>query len=323
MSPGDMRRSVTVRVPATTANLGPGFDCLGMALQLYNTFTLRLGQPFAVRVSGEAAEILPKTEDNAVIRAMDRLFAEAGVHRGALPPFALEVDNQIPVSSGLGSSASAIVAGLVLGNALLEEYAPDRKLGRDRLLRLATELEGHPDNVAPALLGGGVLAFHDRAGLRTAEVPIPPNLRFVAATPEFALPTELARRVLPKAYPRDEAVENVAQCARLLLALLKPDLDLLRGGMLDYFHEPYRKPLVPGADEVERAAMAAGAYAVTLSGAGPTLLAWCKPDLALRVADEMTLAWRNAGTPCRALVVRPVHGETRAHWKLESTGDEV
>lgn len=312
---GKNASAISVRVPATSANLGPGFDCLGLALDVYNTFTLHLNRPFRIDVVGESADGLPRTRENVVVTSIYRVLSEAGVVETDVPSFSLSLDNEIPVSSGLGSSASAIVGGLVLANGLLELYSPDRVLSEERLLELATELEGHPDNVAPALLGGGVLAFHDKVGLRTTTIPIPESLRFVAATPNFSLATEEARKVLPQHYARREVVENMAQCARLMLALAKPDLDLLRGGLTDAVHEPYRKPLVPGAHEVERAAMEMGAYAVTLSGAGPSLLAWCRPDVAVAVADEMTLAWLSVGIPCKTLVLqattratKPVYG---------------
>lgn len=311
-------RSFHVEVPATTANLGPGFDCLGLALQLHNTFEVRLNSPFAIEVTGESADSLPKSDDNVVIRSMRTAIETAGRALSDFPSFALHLDNQIPVSSGLGSSASAIVGGLLLGNALVEHFYPGASLTRECILDLATDIEGHPDNVAPALMGGAVLAFHDKVGLRTTSIPIPSDLRFVAATPDFALSTEMARGVLPKDYPRSDVIENVSQCARLILALTKPDLDLLRGGLVDKIHEPYRKPLVAGADEVEHAAMTTGAFAVTLSGAGPTLLAWCKSDTATRVADEMTLAWRNYGISCRALVLQPVMSPTTVTWYDES-----
>lgn len=310
MTQSAQQLAISVRVPATSANLGPGFDCLGMALDLHNTFKLFMHQPFAIEVAGESAERLPKTTDNVIVKAMHRVFRNVGIEPSQMPSFALHVENQIPVSSGLGSSASAIVGGVVLGNSMVQLVRPELALHRDKLLAIATEIEGHPDNVAPALLGGGVLAFYDRAGLRTTPIPIPQDIRFVAATPNFALSTDMARRVLPTHYKRSDVVENVAQCARLMLALTKPDLDLLRGGLIDHLHEPYRRPLVPGADEVVTAAMEAGAYAVTLSGAGPTLLAWCRPDHAVTIADEMTLAWLTAGTPCRALVLRPTLRET-------------
>ncbi|GMA62260.1 homoserine kinase [Alicyclobacillus fastidiosus] len=307
-----MIRKLTVRVPATSANLGPGFDCLGLALDLFNSFTLVLDEPFRIEVTGESAERLPRGEENVVVQAMRRVFQDAGLAAQSLPAFSLHLDNQIPVSSGLGSSASAIVGGLVLGNALVREIAPQKELPVERILGIATEMEGHPDNVAPALFGGGVLAFHDKAGLRTTPVPIPRDLRFVAATPDFALSTEQARKVLPTTYPRGEVVENIAQCARLMLALSTHDLDLLRGGLVDYLHEPYRRPLVPGADEVASAAVDAGAFSVTISGAGPTLLAWCTAEHAITVADEMTLAWLNAGIPCRTLVLEPALTATAA-----------
>ncbi|MFD1677535.1 homoserine kinase [Alicyclobacillus fodiniaquatilis] len=296
---------LSVRVPATSANLGPGFDCMGLALELFNEFSLELERPFGVTVSGEWDERLPIGEQNVVVQAMVRLFAEAGVALDDLPAFALHLDNQIPISSGLGSSASAIVGGLLLANALLSTYRPNAALSQQEVLALAVAIEGHPDNVAPALLGGGTLVFHDKAGPRTVSFPIPDALCFVAATPDFALSTEEARKVLPAVYERAQVVENVAQCARLMLALTMADLDLLRGGLTDHLHEPYRLPLVPGAKDVVRAAVETGAFAVTLSGAGPTLLAWCRQDHAVQIADEMTLAWRNAGTPCRSLVLSP------------------
>ncbi|WP_067619360.1 homoserine kinase [Alicyclobacillus acidiphilus] len=314
--------SLVVQVPATSANLGPGFDCLGLALQLYNTFTLRVGQPFTIEVTGESADSLPRSEDNVVMQSMRLVFDAAGLSLSDFPSFALALDNQIPVSSGLGSSASAIVGGIVLANGLVERFYPEKRFTRERLLDLATEMEGHPDNVAPALLGGAVLAFRDKAGLRTTSVPIPAGLRFVSATPDFALSTEMARRVLPTEYRRSDVIDNVSQTARLMLALAKPDLDLLRGGLIDKVHEPYRKPLVVGADEVERAAVAAGAFAVTLSGAGPTLLAWCKSDVATTVADEMTLAWRNLGMPCRSLVLLPSMSPTVPSWYDETTANQ-
>ncbi|WAH35751.1 homoserine kinase [Alicyclobacillus dauci] len=307
-----MPSSIVVRVPATSANLGPGFDCLGLALDLYNTFRLVLGQPFSMEVTGESAERLPRGENNVVVKAMRRVFLEADVDDARLPTFSLHLENQVPVSSGLGSSASAIVGGLVLGNAVVELVAPDRMLSRDDILKIATEIEGHPDNVAPALFGGGILAYHTNAGLRTTSFPVPNGLRFVAATPDFALSTEAARKVLPSTYDRSLVIENVAQSARLMLALATNDLNLLRGGLIDNLHEPYRMPLVPSAEEVALAATAAGALTVTLSGAGPTMLAWCKPEQAVTVADEMTLAWRNAGTPCRALVLQPCLCPTQA-----------
>lgn len=285
---------------------------MGLALDIHNEFRLTLHRPFAIDVSGESAEQLPRTRKNVVVQAMQKVFDEIGFKDSNIPEFALQLENQIPVSSGLGSSASAIVGGLVLGNELVRILSPRSALSRDMLLKLATRMEGHPDNVAPALMGGGVLAFHDKAGLRTVPFPIPNELRFVAATPDFALSTEHARQVLPVVYPRQEVIENVAQSARLMLALTSGNLNLLQGGITDYLHEPYRKALVPGADEVAGAALSAGALCVTLSGAGPTLLAWCKAEVAAKIADEMTLAWRSLGTSCRALVLPVKNSVTEA-----------
>lgn len=305
--------TITVRVPATSANLGPGFDCMGLALDLYNTFTIRLGQSFAIDVTGEAANQLPRTRDNFVVQSMERVFDEVAIDRVIIPDYALVLDNQIPVSSGLGSSASAIVAGLMLGNELVRHVAPDAALSRAALLDIATDIEGHPDNVAPALMGGGVLAFHNRAGLQTVGFPIPTRLRFVAVTPDFELSTDLARQALPASYSRRDVIENVAQSARVMLALSQNDLDMLQGGILDYVHEPYRKPLIPGADRVVDAALKAGALAVTISGAGPSLLAWCTDDTATQVGDEMASAWKGVGIQARPFVLSVQRHPTEVH----------
>lgn len=304
------KQAITVRVPATSANLGPGFDCMGLALDLYNTFTLHLDQPFAIDVTGEAAEQLPRNKNNFVVQAMEHVFDEVSLNRAILPEFSLELDNQIPVSSGLGSSATAIVAGLLLGNEVVRHVAPASALSRDELLQIATRMEGHPDNVAPALNGGGILAFHGGEGLRMVSIPIPSRLRFVAITPDFELSTDFARKALPDTYPRHEVIENVAQSARVMLALSQDNLDLLRGGIIDYVHEPYRKKWVPGADAVVEAGLLAGALAVTMSGAGPSLLAWCTIDKADIIASEMTSAWKRVGTNSRSFLLSVQRGQT-------------
>ncbi|MCL6637496.1 MAG: homoserine kinase, partial [Alicyclobacillus sp.] len=278
---------------------------------LCNEITVEVGLPFAVEMHGEAALLLPADRNNAVVRAMDLLLARTNAH--SVPKhWRLYQWNHIPVASGLGSSASAIVGGLLLANALVAHYQPGDELSRQALLDIAIELEGHPDNVTPALLGGAWLSVADERQTRSFALPLPDPLVFVAAVPNFPLRTEQARRVLPASISRADAVWNTAQAARLALALATGHLDLLRGGFGDRLHEPYRRPLIPGCEEVRQAAVRAGAITTTLSGAGPTLLAWCDSEqTASQVADEMTLAWRAFNIECYTYVLRPRRTETR------------
>ena len=304
------RRRFEVSVPATSANLGPGFDCMGIALQMYNDIELETGVPFEILIEGEAAHLLPTDRSNAVIVAIDRLLDEIGATR--VPrDWRVRMVNRIPVGSGLGSSASAIVGGLVLGNALAQAFQPECAISTADVLRIATDMEGHPDNVTPALLGGATLSCPDDIGTHTFAVPIPSHLHFVVAVPYFALYTEESRKVVPTSFPRSAAVFNAAQSARLILALTTGNLSLLRGGFGDKLHEPYREPLIPGYADVKRLALHAGALAVTLSGAGPSMLAWCDEEhKAWEVADQMTLAWREHGIACEAHVFQPVASPT-------------
>ncbi|WP_245629034.1 homoserine kinase [Alicyclobacillus shizuokensis] len=308
MTARDQARStlrLRVRVPATSANLGPGFDCMGLALALFNEIEVETGRPFAITMEGEAANQLPLTRDNVIVQAMELLFERAGTTR-VPADFCIRAHNHIPIAAGLGSSASAIVGGLLLGNGLVQHFDPERALDDAALLKLATELEGHPDNVAPALFGGGCLCTADGYGPPYTPLPIPEQLVFAVGVPNFPLPTEKARKALPQQVSMADAVYNVAQAARLMLALASGQLDGLRAGFGDRLHEPYRRQLIPGFEDVRRAAVRQGAKALTLSGAGPSLLAWCDSEkVALRVADEMTLAWREYNVECVSMVLRP------------------
>jgi homoserine kinase len=288
---------LTLTVPATSANLGPGFDCLGLSLSLYNRFSVRergdgRSQTTAV---GEGAESLEGTSDNLVLQAARRLYEAAG---RPFPGWDLTMRAEIPLARGLGSSASAVVGGLVAANALLgDRFTPDE------ILAHATAMEGHPDNVAPALLGGMTVATTTAGGvvarpLRAEALPC-----FVVAVPEFALSTEVARKALPEVISRQDAVYNIARVTLLTTALATGRLEWLADALGDRLHEPYRRPLVPGMDAVSQAAVAAGAWGVTLSGAGPTLLGWCPPDRGTHVAEAMASAWKAEGVTAWA---RPV-----------------
>lgn len=273
-------------VAATSANLGPGFDCLGLALARYNRYRVR---------PGGGAYLLDGVpwggRRNLFLEGAARLATELG---RALPPFDVEVTGAIPLGRGLGSSASATVAGLVAANLIL-----DARLDARVLLRLATELEGHPDNVAPALLGGVTVAVQAGEAVEVLPLELPVRPELVLAIPAFELATQAARAALPAVVPLEDAVYNVARAALLTAALASGRLDSLILALGDRLHQPYRAPLVPGMLEVQAAARAAGAWGVTLSGAGPSLLAWCPPGTAAQVARSMETAWRETGQEAR------------------------
>ncbi|MBI2936383.1 MAG: homoserine kinase, partial [Chloroflexi bacterium] len=273
-----MLRRVEVKVPATTANLGPGFDCLGMALDLWNLVSLEVGKSNTV-ICGEGAETLSRGEDNLVYRSVFRLFAEVGK---PVPALGLSCRNAIPLARGLGSSAAAVVGGLVAANALC-----GRPLSQRELLRLATEQEGHADNVAPALLGGCQIVMKEGNGLLTAQVPLPEGLSAVLFIPDQPLSTEKARAVLPPQVSREDAVFNIARSAMLVNALACGKLDLLALATQDRLHQPYREKLFPSMRLIFRAALEAGALGVFLSGSGSSILALAR-------GREMTIGYEMA-----------------------------
>lgn len=282
-----------VFVPATSANLGPGLDALGMALSFGNRFGCRDAAQRSYRLMG-AERPLPD-EQNLFWIAAERAAREIG---RSLPPLEVVVQAEIPLARGLGSSASAVVGGLLAANHVL-----GGALAPERLLELASELEGHPDNVAPALLGGVTIAVGDAARMLAERLELPVEPGLVVAVPEFELSTSSARSVLPLVVPRSDAVYNVGRAALLVLALTTGRHHLLKEALVDRLHEPYRLQLVPGMGEVAAAARQAGAWGVTLSGAGPSLLAWVPPAARDQVARAMLEAWRLAGVGGRTLTV--------------------
>ncbi|RMG93903.1 MAG: homoserine kinase [Chloroflexi bacterium] len=288
---------VTVTVPATTANLGPGFDCLGLALGLYNQITVITSDVPAARlevlVTGEGQGQIPTDEANLVIRAMETLFARVGKR-----PFLqqLRQTNHIPVSSGLGSSAAATLAGLLAANALLAN-----PLSQADILQLATQMEGHPDNVAPALYGGLTLALTTKQGVQVTRLPISP-MQVVVVLPDFSLSTAAARAALPTHVPLADAVFNVGRMGLLVHALQAGDYDALAEAMQDRLHQPYRLPLIPGTTEAFQAARRAGAAGVALSGAGPSLVAFA-PGQHETIRTAVINAFRQVGLTSRSWIL--------------------
>jgi homoserine kinase len=248
---------IAVRAPATSANLGPGFDCLGLALDLWSEVEARPGRP---------------TEGTALIaRAVQVLFDRVGKAR---PELAFECVNRIPFSRGLGSSAAAIVSGLLIGNRLLGD-----RLCRDELLALAAELEGHPDNVTPCLLGGvRVVGFDRERRVLQSSVPLAHPLWTAIFVPDLEVPTVLARTVLPTSVPLADALFNLSRATMLVAALASGRDDLLGPATEDRLHQPYRTPLFPALPALVEAALEAGALGAYSSGGGPAVLALCADE---------------------------------------------
>jgi homoserine kinase len=280
----------TVTVPATSANLGPGFDCLGLALGLYNRveFT-ETAAGLSVLVEGEGAGQIPADSNNLVIQSAEHLFHHIGRRPAGLH---IVQKNNIPVGSGLGSSASAVLAGLLGANALLGE-----PFSHSEILTLAVEIEGHPDNVAPALFGGLVLAIEEDGRFFIEPIPIP-DMKVVVVLPTFDLPTAEARAALPKQVPIADAIFNSGRLALLVRALAGGDYERLASAMEDRLHQPYRLPLIPGMSEAFTAVREAGAAAVALSGAGPSLIAFA-PEGHEAIGAAAKEAFANAGLSSR------------------------
>ncbi|MEB3355804.1 MAG: homoserine kinase [Synechococcales bacterium] len=290
---------VRVTVPATTANIGPGFDCLGAALSLYNQLRFTRTEadtPVVITVSGQDADRVSTDTNNLAYQSFCRLYR----HIDQAPPaveLAIELD--VPLARGLGSSATAIAGGLLGANALAGS-----PLDPAEVMDLAIAIEGHPDNVVPALLGGCQLTVQAGDRYQTCEIPWHSNIIPVVAIPNFELSTAAARRVLPQSYSRADAIFNAAHLGLLVRALDTGRTDWLQTALGDRIHQPYRQSLIRGYEAVRTAALEAGAAGLVISGAGPTLLALADPNRVEAVAAAMTLAWKEEGVECQTLTPR-------------------
>ncbi|MEA5555012.1 homoserine kinase [Nodularia spumigena] len=281
--------SITVTVPATTANLGPGFDCIGAALTLYNKFKFtRLDEGgLIIAVTGAEAERVQTDESNLLYQAFVKLYQ----YIGQTPPSVkMEIQLGVPLARGLGSSATAIVGGLVGANQLAG--APLTQL---QVMELAIAMEGHPDNVVPALLGGCRLAATSADNWAICDIPWNEDIVPVLAIPDFELSTSEARQVLPTQVSRADAIFNTAHLGLLLRGLQTGKGEWLSTALQDRLHQPYRQALIPGYDAVNAAAMKAGAYGMVISGAGPTLLALVDQLHSQAVEAAMLSAWQSTG----------------------------
>jgi len=286
---------IRVKVPATTANLGPGFDALGLALNLWNEaeFVCTNDSKIVVNVNGEGEKILPSNAENAIAEAALQIYDLVGRQCQGLN---IDCLNRVPLSSGMGSSSAAMLTGMLGANALL-----DNPLTDEEILKLAIETEGHPDNVAPAMLGGLVASIVHEDRVVSMRLPARANHGSIHATivlPDFDFPTKQARAILPKQVERPDAIYNISRAVLVTEALRTGNLELLGIAMKDSLHQPYRLPLIPGAISALEAGKKAGASAVALSGAGPSLIAFSSKEQA-GIGAAMKRAFESAGLSAR------------------------
>lgn len=291
---------VRVRVPASTANLGPGFDTLGMALNLYTWIEMRVTSETRITMEGDELGGLPGDKSNLIYKVAQQVFAASGESR---PELEIRVYSDIPLTRGLGSSASAIIGGIVAANALIGS-----PLSNDELFQIATRIEEHPDNVGASLFGGIVVAYWD--GERAEKLVLKPHerLQALAVIPQFQLSTEKARHALPRQLSMKDAVFNVGHSSLLVAALAQGDLGMIRHAMKDALHQPYRAALVPGMERILREGVDHGALGVALSGAGPTMLALvdsANREGAQQLEAFMMNTFREQGIEAKSLWLMP------------------
>ena len=290
-------RKATVRVPATTANLGPGFDCLGMALDIWSELTVERA-PFSVTVKGEGSDAasMPLDERNLVVTGVNAAFEAAGK---PAPELSYVCRNEIPYSRGFGSSSAAIVAGLLAGSAIC-----GCDLDLEDLIKIAADIDGHPDNVAPALMGGLCIGIHTDSRWVTDQVALPDDLKAVLFVPDVEGPTKEARALLANEISRADAIFNIGRAAMLVNAFSTGRLELLRHATEDMLHQPARSAVYPAMNRLIESALIGGAHGAFLSGAGPSVVAFTT-GREMTVIYEMAEAARLHNLPGKTMVVGP------------------
>lgn len=291
-----MTGKATARIPASTTNLGPGFDVLGLALQLYSTVSLEItGNSSEVVVSGVDADKIPSSTDHIAYQAAESIFQKS---RMPIPKgLKLTIANGIPAIRGLGGSGTAILGGLLTANVLCgNQFSPSE------ILNFASSIEGHPDNVAASLYGGLVISVQEKEHIHTVQLKCDPSLHVVLAIPDFTLSTQKARNVLPKTVDFADAIYNISRSSLLVASIATGKLDMLSVAMNDKMHQPYRSSLIPGFDDVVEAATSAGAISIALSGAGPTIAAYCMQNMD-KVGSKMQKVLQHHDITCEIKVL--------------------
>lgn len=257
-----------IKTPATTANLGPGFDCLGASLSLYNEFevyVVKNNQKLRVETEGVDCELISKKEDNHFYKAIKKIFE---ITKNEMPSLEIYIKNRIPLKRGLGSSATAYVAGVVLGNILCGE-----PLSENELLKVALELEGHPDNIVPCMFGGLCISSVVEGSIKFIKLNLPSDILVLAVIPKHQISTEDARKILPDKIYFKDAVKNVSNVALLVSSLTTKKYEFLKFATEDFLHQPYRKKLMPWMDKVFEICLDNKALCCMLSGSGSTVVA--------------------------------------------------
>jgi len=285
---------VRVQVPATTANFGPGFDCLGASLGLYNYIEMGFSDKPEVYVKGEGAGEIPEDETNLVYQAACQVLKRANIDR----PLKIVLENNIPMARGLGSSAACIAGGLMAANHLVGEV-----LDNSELVQIGTEMEGHPDNVVPAMFGGFCLSMVHENKVIYKTFPVPYWLRFVVCIPDFKLKTEDARKVLPKTVKFEDAVFNTSHTAMLVAAMAQGDLTNMNVFCQDRLHQPYRSNLIPGMEKVLQVVTEKGAFAGFLSGSGPAVICLTLKERAEALGQHMVDIFAQEGIKSHYMVL--------------------
>lgn len=265
------QKSVKFKVPASSANLGPGFDCLAMALSIYDEIEMKPSDTISVSVKGEGEKTLPQDENNLMVKVVQHFYRQVG------RPFSgiqIKVKKAIPLTKGLGSSSAAIVGSLYGANELL-----GRPCKREELLNLASHLEGHPDNVAAAVYGGFTIAWREGGEAKALSYSPPQNLKIILGIPDFDVYTIRARNILPAVWPKEDVVFTLSRACLLTAALVSKKYDILKTACQDRLHEPYRGQLVPGYQTMRTQILENGGLAVAISGSGPTVLTFASSNV--------------------------------------------
>lgn len=280
--------SIIIKVPATTANLGAGFDCIGAALEFHNEFVFSLSKDnTSFTVEGEGAEKITLDENNLLYQSFLYYYKQQNL---TPPKVNITIKINVPLARGLGSSATAIIAGLLAGN-----YFSPQSLSQTELLEMAIALEGHPDNVVPALLGNCILSVGEKGNWQFVPIKCHENIKFIVGIPDFELSTESARKVLPSHLTYSQAVYNIAHFGLLIKALETGNENWLKEALKDKLHQPYRQNLIKGYEEIYQQVMETGAYGMVISGAGPTLLVLTPNHCQEKVIKAIENQWQNLG----------------------------
>jgi len=290
-------KQVTVKVPATTANIGPGFDCLGAALSLYNRFKFTPAEENTIEIAGSQSQgvFLDLSPNILLYHSFLKLYRHIDHFA---PTVKISVEINVPLARGLGSSATAIVGGLLAGNAMA-----GNPLTPKEIRNLAISIEGHPDNVVPTLLGNCQLSAGGDGNWQISQIDWHSDVIPILAIPEFKLSTEKARAVLPSQYSRQDAIFNMSHLALLIKGLESANPKWLKEALQDRLHQPYRQSLIQGYENVYNAAIEAKAHGLVISGAGPTLLALASPSYSDNVAKSIEQAWQKEGVKAQVLTL--------------------